>query len=66
MSDRKKETEVIGEGNRISRYSESFVAFLVSAYSSSSIYSIISETLHFSKNLQYDEEVNQNRKKDKK
>lgn len=38
MSDRKKETEVIGEGNRISRYSESFVAFLVSAYSLLSLY----------------------------
>lgn len=38
MSDRKKETEVIGEENRISRYSESFVAFLVSAYSLLSLY----------------------------
>ena len=41
MSDRKKETEVIGEGNRISRYSESFVAFLVSAYSLLSLYFFI-------------------------
>ena len=41
MSDREKEAEVIGEGNRISRYSESFVAFLVSAYSLISLYFFI-------------------------
>lgn len=38
MSNREKEKEVISEENRISRYSESFVAFLVSAYSLLSLY----------------------------
>ena len=41
MSNREKEKEVISEENRISRYSESFVAFLVSAYSLLSLYFFI-------------------------